>query len=189
MDFFLNSPFTTNHKLEKYHDSLKQGRAIPSQPYFGLIWMKMWPNQIFLPIGKCISHSCWKQIHCLKLYILRPKKHLLLFEFSNNNSRIKCEICSKLTIEATDVVLVTSLLTFNIVDTFLAFFCWVWTYKCQMENFIALIWIYIVYFRVWSRSPEAKLSLTTVNNSFQLFPIFVKKSFILDVAQDIDWRL
>ena len=51
-----------------------------------------------------------------------------------------------------------------------------------MENFIALIWIYMC-FRAWSRSPEAKLSLTTVNNSFQLFPIFVKKSSILDVAQ------
>ena len=138
----------------------------------------MWPNQIFLPIGKCISHSCWKQIHCLKLYILRPKKHLLLFEFSNNNSRIKCEICSKLTIEATDVVLVTSLLTFNIVDTFLVFFCWVWTYKCQMENFIAWIWIYIVYFRVWSRSPEAKPSLTTVNK-FPAISYFCQKELHL----------
>ena len=38
-------------------------------------------------------------------------------------SRIKCEICSKLTIEATDVVLVTSLLTFDVVDTFLVLFC------------------------------------------------------------------
>ena len=141
MDFFLNSPFTTNHKLEKYHDSLKQGRAIPSQPYFGLIWMKMWPNQIFLPTGKCISHSCWKQIHCLKLYILRPKKDLFLFEFSNNNSKIKYEICSKIAAEAADVILVPSLLTFNIVDTFLVFFCWVWTYKCRMEYFITLIWV------------------------------------------------
>ena len=161
-------------------------KVIPSQPYFGWIGMKTWPNKISLPIAKCISRSCWKDIHCLKLYVLRPKKYLLLFEFSNNSSRIKCEICSKLTIEATDVALVTSLLTFNIVDTFLVvFFCWVWTYKCQMENFIALIWIYIC-FRVWSRSPKAKLSLTTVNNSFQLFPIFVKKSSILDVAQGLD---
>ena len=45
-----------------------------------------------------------------------------MFEFSNNNSRIKCEICSKLTIEATNVVPVPLLLTFNIVDTFLVFF-------------------------------------------------------------------
>ena len=144
---------------------------------------------ISLPIGKCISHICWKQIHCLKLYILRPKKYLLLFEFSNNNSRIKCGICSKLTKEATDVILVTSLLTFNIVDTFLVFFCCVWTYKYRMENFVTLTWIYIICFRVSSRSPEARLSLTTVNDSFQLFPIFVKKSSILDVAQGIDWIL
>ena len=90
-------------------------KVILSQPYFGWIGMKTWPNKISLHIGKCICHSCWKQIHCLKLYILRPKKYLLLFKFSNNN-RIKCEICSKLTIEATDVILVASLLTFNIVD-------------------------------------------------------------------------
>ena len=52
-----------------------------------------------------------------------PKRiFFFLFEFSNNNSRIKCEICSKLTIEATDDVLVPSLLTFNIVDTLLVFF-------------------------------------------------------------------
>ena len=92
------------------------------------------------------------------------------------------KICSKLTTETTNVILVTSLLNFNIVDMFLVGFFLVWTYKCRMENFIALIWIYIMCFGVWSRSPEAKLSLPRVNNSFQLFPIFVKrKSSILDV--------
>ena len=45
-----------------------------------------------------------------------------MFEFSNNNSRIKCETCSKLTVEAADIVQVPSLLTLNIVDTFLVFF-------------------------------------------------------------------
>ena len=45
-----------------------------------------------------------------------------MFEFSNYNSRIKCEIYSKLTTEATDVVLVPLLLTFNIADMFLVFF-------------------------------------------------------------------
>ena len=43
-----------------------------------------------------------------------------MFELSNNNSRIKRRICSKLiTVEVTDVVLVPSLLVFNIIGTFL----------------------------------------------------------------------
>ena len=43
---------------------------------------------------------------------------IYLFEFSNNtNSRIKCKLCSKLTIEVPDVVLVSLLLTLNIFDT------------------------------------------------------------------------
>ena len=33
---------------------------------------------------------------------------------------------------------------------------------------------------------KAKLSLTTINNSFQLFPIFVTKNSILDVAQGLN---
>ena len=37
--------------------------------------------------------------------------------FSNNNSRIKSEICSKLTKEDPDVVLVSLFLTLNIFDT------------------------------------------------------------------------
>ena len=39
--------------------------------------------------------------------------------------------------------------------------------------------------RVASRSPatfNTELSVTTVNNSFQLFPFFVPKSSIVDVA-------
>ena len=98
-------------------------KVIRLQPYFGWLMMKICENfdKISPPVGKCISHNWWKQIHCLKLYIFIPKQDLFLFEFSNNN-RIKCETCSKLTVEATDVVLVPSLLTVNIVDTFLVFF-------------------------------------------------------------------
>ena len=39
-----------------------------------------------------------------------------LFKFSNTNSRINCKICSKLTTEASDVILVSLLLTLNIFD-------------------------------------------------------------------------
>ena len=44
-----------------------------------------------------------------------------LFKFNNFNNRIKCEICSKLTIELSDVVLVSLLLTLNVFDTL--FYC------------------------------------------------------------------
>ena len=39
---------------------------------------------------------------------------IYLFKFCHNKSRIKCQICSKLTIEALDIVLVLLLLTLNI---------------------------------------------------------------------------
>ena len=41
-----------------------------------------------------------------------------LLEFSSNNSRINCKICSKLALETPDVVLVYLLLTLNIFDVF-----------------------------------------------------------------------
>ena len=62
-----------------------------------------------------------QQIYCFKLYTSNLTS-IYLFEFNNNSSRIKCEICLKLTIETSDVVLVSLLLTLNIVDSF---FCWV----------------------------------------------------------------
>ena len=44
---------------------------------------------------------------------------IYLFKFSNDNSRIKCEIGSKLTFEAPDLVLVSLLLTLNVFDILL----------------------------------------------------------------------
>ena len=41
----------------------------------------------------------------------------ILFEFSSNNSIIMCQICSKLTIEASDIVMVSLMLILNIFDT------------------------------------------------------------------------
>ena len=64
------------------------------------------------------------------------------------------------------------------------FFCWLWTCKCWMEYFIALISIYLC-FGVGSRSPvtfKTECSVTTVNTSSQLLPFSVTKSSILDVA-------
>ena len=65
---------------------------------------------------------------------------IYLLEFSNINSRIKCGTCSKLTIKAPEVVLVSLLLTLNIFGHVVqVFFSWIWICKCQMEYFIALI--------------------------------------------------
>ena len=114
-----------------------------------LFWVNkdesMETNNFFHPIGQYISHSYWKQIYCLKPYILEPNHYL--FEFSNNNSTIKCEICSKLTIEATDVLvslLILFTLKINDVSSVFVLFCFlflccVWTCNCWMEYFIALI--------------------------------------------------
>ena len=49
----------------------------------------------------------------LKLPTLWPKSSINSFEFINTNSTIKGEIYSQLTIEAPDVVLMSSLLTLN----------------------------------------------------------------------------
>ena len=44
---------------------------------------------------------------------------IYLFKFVNINCKIKCKICSKLTLEAPDFLLVSLLLTLNIFDTLL----------------------------------------------------------------------
>ena len=51
---------------------------------------------------------------------------IYLFEFSYNNSRIKCKICSKLLIKAPDIVLVSLWLTLNIFDMLLLLFLFLW---------------------------------------------------------------
>ena len=64
-------------------------------------------NKFSQPIGPYIIYfsELLKEIYFLKLYVLRPN-HICLFEFSNNSSRTKYEICSKWTIETTDMALV-----------------------------------------------------------------------------------
>ena len=72
----------------------------------------MFPNNFSQPIGQYISQL--QKINLLSetiVYHVKPA-----FEFSNNNSRIKCEICSKLTIEAPAIILFSLLLTLNIFD-------------------------------------------------------------------------
>ena len=118
-------------------------------------------------------------------YSFSDPTEIYLFEFSNNNSRIKCELCSKLTIEAPYVVLVSLLLTLKIFDTFLVFFCWVWTCKSWMEYLIAII-------SVGSRRPvtfKMKLSVLTFNNSFQLLHVFCYKELHLRCCTGLELNI
>ena len=83
-----------------------------SEPYVGFLKMKT-----------CISKAFLQQQDNIFLTIIENNSlsetnvFEYLFEFSSNNSRINCKICSKLTIETPDVVLVYLLLTSNIFDT------------------------------------------------------------------------
>ena len=56
----------------------------------------------------------------------------------------------------------------------LFFFCWLWTFKCQMEHFIALEYL-SMHLRIKPRDSvkfKMKLYITTVINSFQPLSIF-----------------
>ena len=77
-------------------------------------------TQIFMYqpiIGRYISQITEKKL--VLNYRSSGPTGIYLFEFCNINSRIKCNICSKLTNEAPDVVLVSLLLSFNIFDMLL----------------------------------------------------------------------
>ena len=92
-----------------------------------LYWVNKHENNILTnfpsPYNKLFL-SYWKQVYCLKLHFSGPTS-IYLFKFSNNNSRIKCEICSKLAIEAPAVVLGYLLLTLNSFGT-LVYFNWIY---------------------------------------------------------------
>ena len=148
-------------------------------PFTTLCWMNkdqnIKPNKFSQPIRKCISHSYWKQIHCLKL-LFSVSTSIYLFEFNNINSRIKCEICSKLTIEAPDIILVLNCwLWIYLAHSSSVFFGWLWTWKWQMKHFIALFRIPVTF----------KKQPITVSSNY-LF--FVRNSSILDVAQGLNWN-
>ena len=108
-------------------------------PFTNLFWvnkdLNLQPKKFSWPTGQYISCNYWKQIYWLK-YILKPNQHLF-FEFSNN-SGINSKICSIITKEATDVILLSLSLTLNTFDLFLVFFSWVWKCKCRMEYFVPL---------------------------------------------------
>ena len=104
-------------------------KCILLQPFF--VWRKMktysltsfpssWDN-IFLTVSEN-KFIVWNN------HFSGPTSTFLL-EFGNINSGIKCKIYSKLTIEAPDVVLVSLMLTLNILDMFF----WVFLQTLNME--------------------------------------------------------
>ena len=112
-----------------------------------------------------------------------------MLKFSIINSKIKCKICSNLTIQLPEVNLVSLLLTLNVFDTL--FYCFFadfehvnggWNTYCLNLNLSML-------FRVRSRNPvtfKTDLRVTSVNNSFQSFPIFCHKELHLTCCIEIE---
>ena len=103
---------------------------------------------------------------------------IYLFKFNNINCRIKSKICSKLTIEVTNFILVSLLLTVTCCSSvFFADF----EHVNGRWNTI-LHWYKFMHFRVRSRNHvtfKTKLYVTTVNNSFQPLPNFCHKELHL----------
>ena len=89
----------------------------------------MYPNKLCQPIKQYFSVTKNRFI-----FWNSGPTGIYLFEFSNNNSWIKCEIRSKLTltIEGPDVVLVSILLTLNIFDTL--FYCFLFIFFADFEH-------------------------------------------------------
>ena len=80
-------------------------KCIFSQPYVGWIKMKIYIAQQILPVHGIICLSDTENKFIVWNYCFSGPTNIYLFEFSNINNRIKCKICSKLTIEAPDVSL------------------------------------------------------------------------------------
>ena len=63
-----------------------------------------------------------------------------MFKVNNGNTRAWCEICSKLTIQTSAVVLLSLLLTFNIFHTlFYCFYCELWACKWLLTYYLVLL--------------------------------------------------
>ena len=102
---------------------------------------------------------------------------IYLFKFSNVNTRIKCKICLKLTIEAPDVLLVSLLLTWIYLTHCSSVFCWVWTWMGDGKLYCLNLNLSL-YFRVRSRTLltfKTKFYVTTVNKNFQRLPILLSE--------------
>ena len=82
--------------------------ATPKQHSKLILWKKLSNiNQGWIEKKGCLQKS---------MYCFWCPASIYLFEFSNTNCKIKCEICLKLAIEVPDVVRKSLLLTLNIFD-------------------------------------------------------------------------
>ena len=111
---------------EYEQDSLSEvlsWKFVVLQSYFGWIRMKTCSPKKFSPKNshRMIFLAVTKNKLIVWNYIFSDPTSIYLFEFSNNNRIIKCKICSKLTREATYIILVSLLLTLNTFDLFLMF--------------------------------------------------------------------
>ena len=100
-------------------------KFIHSQAYVGWIKMKTYSPTSFPSPQENIFLTVTENKFIVWNYHFSGPASIYLFEFSNINSRIKCEICLKLTTEVPHVVLVSLLLTLNIFyfkDTMKAYF-------------------------------------------------------------------
>ena len=81
------------------------------QPYVGWVKMKTCRSTNFLSPYYSIFPAFTENIFNVWNYRFSGLTSIYLFKFSDINSRIKCEVCSKVTIETPKVVLVSLLLT------------------------------------------------------------------------------
>ena len=93
-------------------------KVILSQPYVGWIRIKTHSLTNFPSPKGNIFLTVTENKFIVWNYSSSGSTGIYFIEFNNNDSRIKWEVCSKLTITAPDVVLVSLLLTLIIFDTF-----------------------------------------------------------------------
>ena len=113
-------------------------KFILSQPYIRWRRMKKFSQTNFLSPWYNIFLTVTENKFLVWNYRFSGPTSIYLVKFSNNNSRIKCKICSKLTVEAPDIVLVSLLLT--LITFYVLFECyffyWLWTCKCQPDGIL-----------------------------------------------------
>ena len=105
------------------------------------------------------TSSKWFIIYEFTISVVKVKKPselakfpagICLLKVNNRNPRTRCKICSKLTIKTTErhhgVVLVSLLLTLNIIHTLLeqGFYCYLWASKCWLGYFLYNMFKYVL---------------------------------------------
>ena len=116
-------------------------KFIFSQPYVGSIRIKTFTPTTFCNIFLTFAGNnliVWN-------YSFLGSSSIYLFECSNISSRIKCEICffevSNISTSNCSGVFIINLKCIRPI-IILFYFYWLWTCKCWMKYFIALIRIY-----------------------------------------------